>query len=83
MTYLNDVEEGGETAFPVADNTTFDANVSCNFHVCFCFNFGRERNVKSLRQFYKVTTVHFHDKLSVNRRMMPYDNSFWCSKLID
>lgn len=26
--YLNDVEEGGETAFPVADNKTFDQQVS-------------------------------------------------------
>ena len=26
--YLNDVEEGGETAFPVADNETFDQQVS-------------------------------------------------------
>ncbi len=25
--YLNDVEEGGETAFPVADNATFDTHV--------------------------------------------------------
>jgi len=25
--YLNDVEEGGETAFPVADNETFDQTV--------------------------------------------------------
>ena len=25
--FLNDVEEGGETAFPLADNTTFDATV--------------------------------------------------------
>ena len=25
--YLNDVEEGGETAFPVADNETFDQKV--------------------------------------------------------
>lgn len=28
MYYLNDVEEGGETAFPVADNKTFDQQVS-------------------------------------------------------
>lgn len=26
--YLNDVEDGGETAFPVADNETFDQMVS-------------------------------------------------------
>ena len=26
--YLNDVEEGGETAFPVADNATLDMAVS-------------------------------------------------------
>lgn len=26
--YLNDVEEGGETAFPVVDKTTFDRKVS-------------------------------------------------------
>ena len=26
--YLNDVEDGGETAFPVADNETFDQLVS-------------------------------------------------------
>ena len=26
--YLNDVEDGGETAFPVADNETFDQAVS-------------------------------------------------------
>lgn len=25
--FLNDVEEGGETAFPVADNATFSAEV--------------------------------------------------------
>lgn len=25
--FLNDVEEGGETAFPVADNETFDEEV--------------------------------------------------------
>lgn len=29
--YLNDVEEGGETAFPVADNGTLDANVRTLF----------------------------------------------------
>ena len=28
MIYLNDVEEGGETAFPAADNTTYDDEVS-------------------------------------------------------
>jgi len=28
MTYLNDVEEGGETAFPAADNATYDSSVS-------------------------------------------------------
>ena len=28
MAYLNDVEEGGETAFPAADNATYDSNVS-------------------------------------------------------
>ena len=26
--YLNDVEEGGETAFPIADNATYHENVS-------------------------------------------------------
>ena len=26
--FLNDVEEGGETAFPVANNETFDEDVS-------------------------------------------------------
>ena len=26
--YLNDVEDGGETAFPVADNETFDQQVT-------------------------------------------------------
>ena len=26
--YLNDVKDGGETAFPVADNETFDQMVS-------------------------------------------------------
>lgn len=26
--YLNDVEEGGETAFPMADNATLDIHVS-------------------------------------------------------
>ena len=26
--FLDNVEEGGETAFPVADNITFDNNVS-------------------------------------------------------
>lgn len=26
MTYLNDVEEGGETAFPAADNATYDSS---------------------------------------------------------
>ena len=31
MTYMNDVEEGGETAFVSADNSTFDKDVSiCN-----------------------------------------------------
>ncbi|XP_030850026.1 transmembrane prolyl 4-hydroxylase-like [Strongylocentrotus purpuratus] len=28
MTYLNDVEEGGETAFPYADNATYSAEVA-------------------------------------------------------
>ena len=28
--YLNDVEEGGETAFPVADDFSFNETVSCN-----------------------------------------------------
>ena len=27
--YLNDVEEGGETAFPVADMRDFNETVSC------------------------------------------------------
>ena len=26
--FLDDVEEGGETAFPIADNNTFDNEVS-------------------------------------------------------
>lgn len=26
--FLNDVEEGGETAFPLADNATFDHEVT-------------------------------------------------------
>ena len=26
--FLNDVEEGGETAFPLADNSTFDEKAS-------------------------------------------------------
>ena len=26
--FLDDVEDGGETAFPVADNSTFDDNVN-------------------------------------------------------
>ena len=26
--FLNDVEEGGETAFPIADNETYDEDVS-------------------------------------------------------
>ena len=49
--YLNDVEEGGETAFPVADNETFDMEVSgvqqasgycnsyCNSYSSRCFTF--------------------------------------------
>lgn len=28
MTYLNDVEEGGETAFPAADNATYNERVN-------------------------------------------------------
>ena len=28
--YLNDVEDGGETAFPVADNETFNQQVLSN-----------------------------------------------------
>ena len=28
MTYMNDVEQGGETAFVNADNSTHDSNVS-------------------------------------------------------
>ena len=28
--YLNDVEEGGETAFPMADNTTRNMEVRCS-----------------------------------------------------
>ena len=31
MAYLNDVEEGGETAFPAADNATYDSNVSTEY----------------------------------------------------
>lgn len=27
MTYMNDVEEGGETAFVIADNRTFEREV--------------------------------------------------------
>ncbi len=30
--YLNDVEEGGETAFPVADNATFSTEVCIKRH---------------------------------------------------
>ena len=30
--YLNDVEEGGETAFPVADMKTFNETVSAACH---------------------------------------------------
>ena len=30
MVYLNEVEEGGETAFPIANNDTYDDHVSTN-----------------------------------------------------
>ena len=30
MYYLNDKYKGGETAFPLADNTTLDLSVSCD-----------------------------------------------------
>ena len=39
LMYLNDVEGGGETAFPVADNETFDSNVRAidyNHSAVFC-----------------------------------------------
>ena len=35
--YLNDVEEGGETAFPMADNSTRNMEVRCrsgNLEIC-------------------------------------------------
>ena len=32
MAYLNDVEEGGETAFPTADNATYDSSVSYKYN---------------------------------------------------
>ena len=33
MTYMNNVEEGGETAFVIADNMTYDHQVilTCNY----------------------------------------------------
>ena len=31
--YLNDVEQGGETAFPIADNATLDMKVSCRCQI--------------------------------------------------
>ncbi len=34
MIYLNDVEEGGETAFPAAHNETYDNSVSSGFSRC-------------------------------------------------
>jgi len=33
MIYLNDVEEGGETAFPAADNSTYEDQV-CDKLLC-------------------------------------------------
>ena len=37
MAYLNDVEEGGETAFPAADNATYDYNVSVTINLCLSY----------------------------------------------
>ena len=36
--FLDNVEEGGETAFPIADNSTFDNEVS---HLCQSFQNNR------------------------------------------
>ena len=33
--FLNDVEEGGETAFPLADNVTLDQKVRLYLRKCF------------------------------------------------
>ena len=32
MMYLNDVEEGGETAFPMAGEDSYDPDVSCTYN---------------------------------------------------
>ena len=34
MVYLNEVEGGGETAFPIANNDTYDDHVSTNMPSC-------------------------------------------------
>ena len=34
--YLNSVEGGGETAFPVADNSTYEEMVRQSVCVCVC-----------------------------------------------
>lgn len=39
MAYLNDVEEGGETAFPAADNATYNADVRTLSVVKFSLEF--------------------------------------------
>ena len=37
--FLNDVEEGGETAFPLADNVTLDQKVRLYLRKCFVLYF--------------------------------------------
>ena len=34
MVYLDEVEGGGETAFPIANNDTYDDHVSTNMPSC-------------------------------------------------
>ena len=40
--YLNEPIEGGETAFPFADNVTYDSSVRILVHVCLVASFVHE-----------------------------------------
>ena len=68
MVFLNDVEEGGECAFPVADNATFSWKVNKQKHSSFqnISNLIRAINRNLTRSRKSFSTIQFV-KLSLIR----------------
>ena len=58
--FLNAVEEGGETAFPVADNETFDEEV----RRCFIFNYKFSLNLDLIKRKQKIRATMIKHRLN-------------------